>query len=145
MSDGKKFRGQGWGITVLRVVIGTIFLVRGGEKLFIRGTSAVASDIAGNLDQLGGSPLLAPITIVVILVELVGGVALVLGLFTRWVSVTLAIGMLADVLLVHLSDGFFIKEGGYEYALLRLAGCVTVALAGPGEAALGSAFRKTPL
>jgi putative oxidoreductase len=111
--------------------LGLIFLMHGGHKL----SADIIGGVAAQLAQLG-SPLPLPAAVGVSLVELVCGAALVLGLFTRWASIILAAGMLVDVLLVHLPYGFFIANGGYEFALLRLAASLVLALAGPGKAAL---------
>ncbi len=115
---------QSWGITVLRVVTGTLFLGSGVHDLFVEDVS-----------QLGSS---LPISIIVVgkLVEIVCGAALVIGLFTRWVSVLLALIMLANIAIVHPPHGFVIEDTGFEYALLRLAASVTLASAGPGKVAL---------
>ena len=79
-----------------------------------------------------------PISIIVVgkLVEIVCGAALVIGLFTRWVSVPLALIMLANIAIVHPPYGFVVQDTGFEYTLLRLAASVTLALAGPGKVAL---------
>jgi putative oxidoreductase len=78
--------------------------------------------------------------------ELLCGEALVLGLLTRWVSVLLALLMLADLLLVHPPAEIFEQDHGYEYALLRLAAGVALALSGPGKVALDNilAIRRSP-
>ena len=72
---------------------------------------------------------------VVTLVEFFGGLALVLGLFTRWAAVLIACDMLVAVTVVHLRGGFFLPKG-FEYALTMLAASIALALAGPGAAAL---------
>ncbi len=126
-------RLQGWGITVLRVVTGIVFLMSGGQKLFGLGFSAVAEELV-KLQV----PLALLTATAATLVEFLGGAALVLGLFTRWVSIPLAIVMAVDILLFHPPSGFFVNNIGYEYALLRLAACVTLVLVGPGKAALSS-------
>ena len=123
---------QGWGLTVLRVVTGTVFLMSGGHKLFGGGLGTVSEGL-GEL-QVPSTLLLAT---TVTLVEFLGGAALVLGLFTRWVSMPLAAVMVADILLIHPPRGLFVEDTGYEYALLRLSACVTLVLAGSGKAALG--------
>ncbi len=121
-------RLQAWGITVLRVVTGTVFLVQGGRKLFIWGFAG----FAGYLGQVGiPAPMLA--AVVVTATEFLGGLALLLGLFTRWAAVPLAIDMLVAILAVHLKQGFFLPEG-YEYALTLLGANVALALLGSGEA-----------
>jgi len=103
----------------------------GGQKLFGSGLSTVSEDL-GELQV--PSPLL--LATAVTLVEFLGGVALVLGLFTRWVSMPLVAVMVADILFFHPPSGLFVEDTGYEYALLRLSACVTLVLAGPGKAAL---------
>ncbi|MBI2001159.1 MAG: DoxX family protein, partial [candidate division NC10 bacterium] len=109
---------QGWGITVLRVVVGIVFLVHGGQKLFVWGFGGVA----GFLGQVGiPAPMLA--AVIVTLVELLGGLALLLGLFTRWAAIPLAINMAVAILTVHLQAGFFLPNG-YEFALTLLAATV---------------------
>ena len=63
---------------------------------------------------------------------------MVVGLFTRWAAIPLAIVMVFDLLLFHPPSGFFVEDSGYEHALLRLIACVALVVAGPGRAALGS-------
>jgi len=126
-------RLQGWALTVLRVATGIVFLMSGGHKLF-GGGLRTASEELGRV-QL---PSAVPVATAVTLVEFLCGAALVLGLFTRWVSVPLAAVMVADILLFHPPHGFFVEDTGYEYALLRLSACVTLVLAGPGKAALSN-------
>jgi putative oxidoreductase len=128
-------RTQGWGLTVLRVVVGIVFLVHGGQKLFLMGFGGVA----GFLGSLG-VPAPGLFAVIVTLVELLGGLALILGLFTRVVAVLLAVDMLVATLTVHLPNGFFVSAGGYEFTLVLLAASVALAVAGPGEAALDKAL-----
>ncbi len=123
-------RLQGWGITVLRVVVGIVFLVHGGQKLFVFGLGGVA----GFLGQAGfPAPMLA--AVVLTAAEFLGGLALVLGLFTRWAAILLAFVMLVAVLVVHLQAGFFLPDG-YEFALTLLGANVALALLGSGEASV---------
>jgi putative oxidoreductase len=127
---------QRWGITAIRVVVGIVFLMHGGQKLFIWGFS----DVAAFLGQLGiPAPMLA--SIIVTLVELLGGLALFLGLFTRWVAILLAIDMAVAILTVHLPNGFFLPEG-FEYPLTLLAANVSLALLGSGEASVDRFLEK---
>ena len=122
---------HGWGITILRTVTGTIFLLSGVEKLFINGPH----NIAGLFVELGSPSPLAVATGVA-LVELLCGLALVVGLFTRWLCIPLALLMLGNILLIHGLNGFFLENDGYEYALLRLTTTVVLIFTGPGKAAL---------
>jgi len=129
-------RLQGWGITVLRVVVGMVFLVHGGQKLFVFGFGGVAAF----LGQVGiPAPGLA--AVILTAVESLGGLALLLGLFTRWAAIPLAIVMLVAILTVHLKAGFFLPNG-YEFALTLLGANVALALLGSGEASVDRVLEK---
>ena len=125
-----------WGITILRVMVGIVFLAHGGQKVFVYGFSGVQ----GAFGQMG-IPMPTVLGPFVALLELVGGLMLVVGVGTRWVSILLAIEMAVAVLKVHLSHGFFLP-GGFEYALMMFAASCAVALEGPGAAALGRTLSK---
>jgi len=125
---------QGWGITVLRVATGSLFLWAAAHTLFL--------DFIEDSSQLGSLLPIVPIIVVGKLVELGCAAALVVGLLTRWVSVLLALLMLADILAFHPPSGFFVEDKGFEYALLRLAASATLALAGPGKVALDNILAK---
>src|SRR5919112_3300791 len=101
---------QGWGLTILRVVVGIGFFVHGLQKLFLMGFGGVA----GMMDGLG-VPAPGLFAVILTLVELLGGLALILGLFTRVVAIPLAVDMLVATLTVHLPNGFFtVPNGGGE-------------------------------
>ena len=120
---------QGWGIAVLRVVAGYLFLASGVNKLFSDPT------------ELGVSLPIA-IGAALSLTEFLGGAALIVGLLTRWVSVPLALLMLANLLVFHPPDAVFEEDKGYEYALLRLAASVALALCGSGKVALDNVLAR---
>lgn len=120
-----------WGLTVLRAMVGLTFLLYGGQKLFVLGIGGVTEYFGGL-----GVPA-APLAAVCISVfELVGGAALLLGLFTRPIAALFAAEMLVAIPLVHLANGFFVADGGYGHALLTLAAGATLALAGAGAPSL---------
>jgi putative oxidoreductase len=116
------------------LVTGYLFLASGVHRLFIEDLSQP------------GSSLPVPIVVVGSLGELLCGAALTVGLLTRWVSIPLAILMLADILVLHPPYAFFEQDYGYEYALLRLAACVALALTGSDKVALDNilAIRRRP-
>lgn len=125
-----------WGLAVLRIIVGIVFLVHGGQKLFVYGFGGVAAFLA----SLGiPAPMLS--AVVVTSVEFLGGLALVLGLFTRWAAALLAATMVVAIVSVHLRAGFFMPQG-YEFALSLLGATLALGLTGPGAAAVDAALAR---
>lgn len=124
-------RTQQLGIAILRIVVGIIFIAHGAQKLFVIGLGGVTHMFRGM-----GIPLAHPAAIVVTVVGFAGGIALTLGVGTRYAALLLAIDMAVAVGKVHLHNGLFAAKGGYEFPLTLLAACLTLALAGPGSPAL---------
>lgn len=117
--------------TVLRLVIGFLFAAHGWQKyneFTITGTQ-------GAFTQMGvpAADVVAPI---IATLELVGGIALIVGLATRPFAALLTLNMLGAIILVHASAGIFVETGGFELVLLLGASSLAVALAGPGKLSL---------
>jgi putative oxidoreductase len=121
---------QSWGPTVLRVVVGTVFLMHGGQKIFTFGLHGTAGFLGGL-----GVPMPAVMAAILIAVEFLGGAALVLGVFTRWAAMLLAVDMMVAIVLVHLKNGFFMPAG-VELALTLMAACIALAIMGAGPASV---------
>lgn len=118
---------QEWGLLVLRIVVGLVFAVHGAQKLFLFGIGGTAG-FMGSL----GIPAPQVAAIVVILVELIGGLALLIGLGTRYVAALLAVDMVVALVTVHLTNGFFADAGGVEFVLVLLATALFFVLHGGG-------------
>lgn len=118
-------------LLLLRVAFGAIFIAHGAQKVFVFGFAGVSGSFADM-----GVPLASVAGPAVGLLELVGGVLLVLGLGTRVVGILLAIDMVVATILVHLPSGIFASEGGYELTLALAAAALALALAGAGRFSL---------
>jgi putative oxidoreductase len=121
--------------TLLRVAIGLLFLAHAGLKIFVF-TPAGTAQFFGSL---GLPPALAYL---IIAIELVGGVALILGVYSRIAALALIPGMVGAIVLVHGAAGFFFNNpnGGWEYPAFWIVGLLTVALLGDGAYALRPTF-----
>lgn len=113
--------------TLVRVVVGIMFLMHVSGK-FKAGAAAIATNIFA---KNGVEPALMW-TYVVMFLETVGGVCLIIGLFTRFFAAALAIEMLVALFAVHLAKGYAAGGGGYEYVLLIGAACFAIAMRGGG-------------
>ena len=125
------------GAVVLRVVLGLIFLVHGLSKF----QGGIANTV-GYFDSLSIFGFLA---YVVALIELIGGIMLILGIGTRIVSVLFAVIMLGAIFTAKLSAGFLGNDqmAGYELELALLAMAVFLAIAGSSAFALGNKFFRS--
>ncbi|MBU1292915.1 DoxX family protein [Patescibacteria group bacterium] len=121
---------------VLRVVVGVIFALHGYQKLEM-GVPGVTGFLAGL-----GFPMPAVFAVLLIAAELVGGILLILGLFTYWNTRILGIVAVVALLTVHISKGFFVSAGGYEFILLILAATISLMITGPGKWSLDKMMQK---
>src|SRR3989338_1154438 len=79
---------------------------------------------------------LAAGAVILIAVEVAGGAALILGVLTRFAAALSSIVALVALLTVHLSKGFFVNEGGYEFIALILAASLALLITGAGKYSL---------
>jgi putative oxidoreductase len=117
--------------TALRVTLGILFLAHAGLKLFVF-TPAGTAQFFGSLGLPGA------LAYVVILAEVVGGLALIAGVYSRIVALALTPILLGAIFTVHGPAGFFFSNpnGGWEFLALWIVGLLAIALLGDGAYAL---------
>jgi putative oxidoreductase len=113
-----------------------VFLAHGIQKFFMYGLHGVAGMFATI-----GIPVPALTSVLVALVELLGGTALIFGFLTRWAAALNGFDMVVAILLVHLKNGFF-NPMGIEFPLTLLTACIVLAIHGPGAASVDGALAK---
>lgn len=122
---------------ILRVVTGFIFFFHGYAKVFGMGMEQTAGFFASV-----GIPAAGFFAWVVAYGELIGGLMLMAGLLTHWVSKFNIGVMLGAIWFVHLANGFNAMNGGYEFQLLLLVVSVYLMVGGSGKWSLDKVVFK---
>ncbi len=118
---------------VVRVIVGVIMAAHGLQKLL-----AGPGNFGGFLAQLG-VPAPTLMGYVVTLVELLGGILLIIGLFSRLAALLLTIDLVVAILLVKVNVGLIAppqQGAGAELDLALIAGFLVIVFAGPGSLSL---------
>ncbi len=126
-------------LLALRVVVGALFAGHGAQKLFgvfggggLEGTAAMFDQISLRPGWLHARAAGT--------VEFVGGLLIALGLFTPFAAAALIGVMTAAVLTVHLPNGIWNTNKGYEYNLVMVAVVFALSGVGAGAWSLDNAF-----
>lgn len=121
----------------LRLPVGIIFAAHGSQKLFgwfggygLEGTgkwmASVGIEPGVLMAALAGSA------------EFFGGLLLIIGFLTRPAALALTVTMLVAIFSVHIQNGLFMSNNGYEFALALLAAVVSLVFSGGGRASIDS-------
>lgn len=116
----------------LRVPVGIIFAAHGSQKLFgwfggygLEGTGKWMASIGLEpgvlMAALAGSA------------EFFGGLLILLGLATRPAALVAAFTMVVAILSVHIHNGLFMSNNGYEFGLALLAATLSLVISGGGR------------
>lgn len=120
---------------LLRLTAGVIFIAHGAQKLFglfggygLEGTGQWMASIGlepGYLMALAAGSA-----------EFFGGIALLLGLLTRPAALALAVTMVVAIFTVHIQNGLFMDNNGYEFGLALFVIAIALVLNGGGKLSL---------
>ena len=149
MLEQLRLRMARWAPIPLRLIVGYGFLEHGYAKL------ARGSDSFGHILQALGVPMPQLLAWATILVELLGGAAVLSGAFVPLASVPMVVVLLVAIFTVHLPNGFssikleavtasgaHFGQPGYETDLLYLACLATLVLAGSGPFSIDAIMTK---
>jgi putative oxidoreductase len=132
-----------YGPTLLRLVLGALYVMHAYLLLFVFGTAGWVG-----FATRYGVPWPQVLVWYVVLAHGLGGAALIIGLWTRWAALANAIVIAGAVLFVYLHTGFFLRavvvdatkgtamRTGSEFELLLLGATVAQILIGGGALAL---------
>lgn len=114
----------------LRVALGVVFIYHGYGKVFGETAGMGTAWMGGN------NALPMVIQVLVSWGEFLGGLALLVGLFTRYAAVGIILIMAGAIVTVHGQNGFGMKGGGYEYNFVLIMMCLALLASGPGKFAV---------
>lgn len=132
----------GYAPLALRLPISIIFMAHGSQKLFgwfggygLQGTGQWMASIGIEpgvlMAFLAGSG------------EFFGGLLLLIGLLTRPAAIVTAFTMVVAILSVHIGNGLFLSNNGYEFGLALLAATVSLAISGAGKLSVDEILSKS--
>ncbi len=140
---------RSWALLPLRVIVGVGFLAHGMAK-WHRGPDKFAK-----LLQLIGTPSPLVTAWLVTGLEVLGGLAIIIGAFVLLASIPLFISMVVAMLTIHVHYGFsavntvgltatgpVFGPPGYEINLLYMCALAALALVGPGALSVDQWLRS---
>ncbi len=130
-----------WAPLALRLPVGIIFMAHGAQKLFgwfggygLEGTGQWMASIGLEpgylMALLAGSG------------EFFGGLAILVGLLTRPAALVAAVTMIVAILTVHIGNGLFMSNNGYEFGLALLAASLSLMISGGGNLSADKGVQK---
>ena len=128
------------GLLLLRLALGSVFFMHGWQKLTQMGPEGVAGFLGAS-----GVPLPGLHALLLIGVELVGGLLIIAGTLTRATAAAQAFAMLVATVLVHLPNGYFLPNGA-EFTVTLMLASLALTMTGAGRYSVDAkVFRTEPL
>jgi len=124
------------GLLILRIALAAVFIIHGGQKLFMMGPGGTA----GMFTQMG-IPAAGVFGPIITFLEPLAGVAVLLGLLTRVAGLAIACDMLGAILTFHIHHGFFVPMG-VEFVMMNCAAGLALAALGAGPISIDHAIAR---
>ena len=128
-------RQLGAGLLILRLALAAVFIVHGGQKLFVLGPIGTG----GMLERMS-IPAAGVVGPILSVVEPLAGACMLLGLLTRVAGLAIAVDMLGAILTFHVHNGFFVP-GGVEFVMMNCAAGLALAVLGAGQFSIDNMVR----
>lgn len=122
-----KYHNLDCGILLVRLALSAAFIHAGWLKV------TNMEIVIGGFAQAG---LPMAVAYLVAYVELLGGLAVLIGIFARYAGLLLGIIMIVAIGLVHFPHGFGAQNGGFEYPLVLLCLAISLFFTGSGKYSL---------
>ncbi len=126
-------------LLVLRLGIGVMFFAHGLQLALGKFGGPGVAGFAKALAGLGFVPALAW-SYLAGYTTLIAGFFLILGILPRFSAFSLLIFISVAAYKVHLSKGFFMQGGGFEYNFLIACACLALVISGSGKLSLWNKF-----
>jgi putative oxidoreductase len=130
---------EDWGMLIIRIIIGLLFIGHGTQKLFGWFGGYGLKGTGGWLESIGMKPGVA-MALAAGIAETAGGLMFAFGLWMPVAAVLLVATMLVSIVKVHGQNGLWVTQNGYEYNLVLIAIAVGGALIGAGDYSLDAVW-----
>jgi putative oxidoreductase len=120
-----------YAVLLVRLTLAALFLSHAAAKIFMIG-------LPGFVRYFGSLGLPEWSAYGIVAVEVVGGIALIVGVLVRWVAILLTAELIGTIVMVHGAKGFLFTStgGGWEYPAFAAATAIALILLGDGPYAL---------
>ena len=122
--------------------LGMLFIRLALAATFINAGWFKVSNLAMVVGGMGEAGIPAFLAYIVSFGELLGGIALLIGIFSRYAGILLSIIMAVALFMVHWANGYSVQNGGYEYVLVLLLGALAMITFGSGKYSLAGWLRS---
>ncbi len=119
-------------LLIIRLALAIVFLYHGSQILF----GAFGGPGLSGFSAFTHMP--QAMAVLVAVGEFGGGLAMLLGLFSRLGALGIIVIMAGAILTVHLKHGLDVQKGGFEYALVLLMAALAILIDGPGLYSIAS-------